>query len=175
MRRADREVTDVDGMIDIIDHCKVCHIALMDGEWPYIVAMNFAYSYENDQLVIYLHSAKEGKKLDLLRKDDHVCFEMDYDHEMIPAKYACAYNFRYASVVGRGHCEIITDVDEKIKALELLMKHQTGEDFVMEAKHTLVQEIQENILSTIIHIRRHYTFPLDFPSLYGRKLPLLIL
>ena len=48
MRRADREVTDVDGMIDIIDHCKVCHIALMDGEWPYIVAMNFAYSYEND-------------------------------------------------------------------------------------------------------------------------------
>ena len=41
MRRADREVTDVDGMIDIIDHCKVCHIALMDGEWPYIVAMNF--------------------------------------------------------------------------------------------------------------------------------------
>ena len=64
MRRADREVTDVDGMIDIIDHCKVCHIAMMDGKWPYIVAMNFAYSYENGQLVIYLHSAKEGKKLD---------------------------------------------------------------------------------------------------------------
>ena len=42
MRRADREVTDVDGMIDIIDHCKVCHIALMDGEWPYIVAMNLS-------------------------------------------------------------------------------------------------------------------------------------
>ena len=108
---------------------------------PYLLAMNFAYSYEDGQLIIYLHSAKEGKKLDLLRKDDHVCFEMDYDHEMIPAKYACAYNFRYASVVGRGHCEIITDVDEKIKALELLMKHQTGEDFVMEAKHTLAVEI----------------------------------
>ena len=103
--------------------------------------MNFAYSYEDGQLIIYLHSAKEGKKLDLLRKDDHVCFEMDYDHEMIPAKYACAYNFRYASVVGRGHCEIITDVDEKIKALELLMKHQTGEDFVMEVKHTLAVEV----------------------------------
>ena len=133
MRRADREVTDVNEIIDIIDHCKVCHIALMDGEWPYLLAMNFAYSYEDGQLIIYLHSAKEGKKLDLLRKDDHVCFEMDYDHEMIPAKYA--------SVVGRGHCEIITDVDEKIKALELLMKHQTGEDFVMEAKHTLAVEI----------------------------------
>lgn len=47
---------------------------------------DFAYSYENDQLVIYLHSAKEGKKLVLLRKDDHVCFEMDYDHEMIPGQ-----------------------------------------------------------------------------------------
>ena len=58
---------------------------MMDGEWPYLLAMNFAYSYEDGQLIIYLHSAKEGKKLDLLRKDDHVCFEMDYDHEMIPA------------------------------------------------------------------------------------------
>ena len=61
MRRADREVTDVDGMIDIIDHCKVCHIALMDGEWPYIVAMNFAYRYENDQLVIYLTVQKKER------------------------------------------------------------------------------------------------------------------
>lgn len=102
MRRADREVTDVDGMIDIIDHCKVCHIALMDGEWPYIVAMNFAYSYENDQLVIYLHSAKEGKKLDLLRKDDHVCFEMDYDHEMIPGKVCLCLQFPICKCCGPG-------------------------------------------------------------------------
>lgn len=61
MRRADREVTDVDGMIDIIDHCKVCHIALMDGEWPYIVAMNFAYRYENDQLVIFFTVPKKER------------------------------------------------------------------------------------------------------------------
>ena len=60
MRRADREVTDVNEIIDIIDHCKVCHIAMMDGEWPYLLAMNFAYSYEDGQLIIYLHSAKEG-------------------------------------------------------------------------------------------------------------------
>ena len=63
MRRADREVTDVNEIIDIIDHCKVCHIAMMDGEWPYLLAMNFAYSYEDGQLIIYLHSAKEGKKM----------------------------------------------------------------------------------------------------------------
>lgn len=143
MRRADREVTAIEDMIDIVDHCKVCHIAMMDGEWPYVLAMNFAYTYENGQLVIYLHSAKEGKKLELLAKNDKVCFEMDYDHEMIPAKYACAYNFRYASVIGRGHCEIITDVDEKIRALELLMKHQTGEDFVMEPKHTLAVAVMK--------------------------------
>ena len=65
MRRADREVTDVGGMLDIIDHCKVCHIAMMDGKWPYIVAMNFAYSYENGQLVIW----------SLLRAKSRICFE----------------------------------------------------------------------------------------------------
>lgn len=141
MRRKDWEVTDINEMLEIIDRCKVCHIAMMDGEWPYLLAMNFAYTYENGKLTVYLHSAKEGKKLELVAKNDKVCFEMDCDHEIVTAKYACAYNFRYASVVGRGHCQVVTDVDEKMKALELLMKHQTGEDFVMEPKHTLAVAI----------------------------------
>ena len=141
MRRRDREIESREEILHVLDTCKVVHLAMYDEDGIYMLPMNFGYTYEDNNLVIYIHAALEGKKLDLLRKDDHVCFEMDYDHEMIPAKYACAYNFRYASVVGRGHCEIITDVDEKIKALELLMKHQTGEDFVMEPKHTLAVEV----------------------------------
>lgn len=141
MRRAEREVKELSAMLDIVDSCKVCHIAMMDGEWPYLLGMNFGYIYENNKLVIYLHTAKEGKKLDLLRKNNKVGFEMDCEHEMIPAAAACAYNFRYASVMGYGYCEFVTDVDEKIRALKLLMKHQTGKDFVMEAKHTLAVEI----------------------------------
>ena len=129
MRRADREITDVDGMIDIIDHCKVCHIAMMDGKWPYIVAMNFAYSYENGQLVIYLHSAKEGKKLDLLRKNPNVGFELDCDHELIEGRVPCQYGFRYASLVGKGVAEFVEEPQEKMEALSILMKCQTGKDF----------------------------------------------
>ena len=76
---------------------------------------------------------REGKKLDLLpERMIMFCFEMDYDHEMIPGKNMPVLlhsSFRYASVVGRGHCEIITDVDEKIRHFELLMKHQTGRRF----------------------------------------------
>ena len=141
MRRSDRELKDMADIVAIAKRETVCTVAFHDESCPYLIPLNYGAEVEEGKLVLYFHGAKEGKKLDLLRKDDHVCFEMDYDHEMIPAKYACAYNFRYASVVGRGHCEIITDVDEKIKALELLMKHQTGEDFVMEAKHTLAVEI----------------------------------
>lgn len=143
MRRKDREVTELSAILDIVDHCKVCHIAMMDGEWPYVLGMNFGYVYEDGKLVIYLHSAKDGKKLELLKKNDRVGFEMDYDHEIVPAAYACAYNFRYASVMGYGHCEFVTDVDEKIRALELLMKHQTGQEFVMEPKHTLAVEVMK--------------------------------
>ena len=126
MRRADREVTDVDGMIDIIDHCKVCHIALMDGEWPYIVAMNFAYRYENDQLVIYLHSAKEGRKVDLISRTHSAGFELDTNYHLHEGEKACQYSAGFLSVIGTGNIDFVEDRESKKSALQTIMLHNTG-------------------------------------------------
>ena len=70
MRRKDREITDFDEMMKIIAKCDTCRLALFDDEFPYIVPLNFGTNVEEGQLYLYFHSAKEGTKLDLIRKNN---------------------------------------------------------------------------------------------------------
>ena len=129
MRRRDREIDTREEMLQVLDTCKVLRIAMYDEDGIYILPMNFGYTYEADRLVFYLHAALEGKKLDLLKANANVGFELDCDHELIEGRVACQYGYRYASIVGKGKAEIIEDPQEKIKALTVLMKCQTGKDF----------------------------------------------
>ena len=90
MRRKDREVVDQKEIMRIIDKCKVCRIAMQDKAGLYIVPMNFGYTYEDSQLVLFFHSAKEGRKISALKENRNVCFEMDCEHQLITADVACA-------------------------------------------------------------------------------------
>lgn len=134
MRRRDREIETREELLHVLDTCKVVHIGMYDEDGIYILPMNFGYTYEEDTLVLYIHAALEGKKLDLLQKNPNVGFEMDCDHELIEGRVACQYGFRYASIVGKGTAEIVDEPAEKIKALSVLMKCQTGGDFEFNEK-----------------------------------------
>jgi nitroimidazol reductase NimA-like FMN-containing flavoprotein (pyridoxamine 5'-phosphate oxidase superfamily) len=129
MRRRDREIETREEMIHVLEESKVVHIAMHDGDGIYIVPMNFGYTYEGDELILYIHAALEGKKLDLIRENPGVGFEMDCDHQLIEGKMACQYGYRYASIVGKGQAQIIDDPQEKVQAMTVLMKTQTGKDF----------------------------------------------
>lgn len=129
MKRRDREIETREEMQYVLDTCKVIRIAMYDKDGIYILPMNFGYIYEGEKLVFYLHAALEGKKLDLLRENQKVGFELDCDHELIEGRVACQYGFRYASIVGQGNADIVEDPQEKIKALSILMKCQTGKEF----------------------------------------------
>lgn len=129
MRRKDREVGDFSEILHIIDQCKVCRIALADGDAPYILPLNFGYAADNRALTVYFHSARAGKKIGLIEKNPRACFEVDCEHALVPGETACDYGFRFASVIGTGVAEIITDTDEAIFGLSRLMRHQTGRDF----------------------------------------------
>ena len=83
MRRKDREITDFHEIIEIIKKCDVCRIALNDEEFPYIVPLNFGLDVEGEQVYFYFHAAMEGKKLELIEKDNRATFEMDCDHKFI--------------------------------------------------------------------------------------------
>lgn len=135
MRRKDREVTVIDEKIEIISNCKVIRLAMKDKEGLYIVPLNFGYSYLNDKLTLYFHSAKEGRKLDGIVENPEVAFEMDCEHKLIEAEIPCLYGFSYKSIIGNGVSSIVENMEEKKSALSLLMKHQTGKDFTFEDKH----------------------------------------
>ncbi len=142
MRRTDREVKDAEGILQILESCKVCRIGMMDGEKIYMVPVNFGYVYEDGKLVLYFHGAREGKKLELIQKNPAVGIEMDGAHELVTGKTACQYSYHYASLIGNGRAEIVTEPAEKQKALALIMKCQTGKDFAeLEADPKLVQAV----------------------------------
>jgi Predicted flavin-nucleotide-binding protein len=136
MRRKDRQVTELNQIIEIIERCDVCRIALSEDNRPYIVPMNFGYELIDDSIVIYMHCANEGKKLDILKKNNLVCFEMDCKHELITGATACNCSMNYQSVIGNSEAEIVTNSEEKIHALNQIMKKYTHKnDYTFEEKH----------------------------------------
>lgn len=130
MRRTDREITDIKSICNIIDNCKVFRVATSVDNIPYIVPLNFGYEYKNENFVFYFHCANEGKKLDMFRKNNTICFELDYNHDLITSNTACGYGYKYRSVIGTGEVEFVTDINDKIHMLNCLMKHQTNKNFI---------------------------------------------
>jgi nitroimidazol reductase NimA-like FMN-containing flavoprotein (pyridoxamine 5'-phosphate oxidase superfamily) len=122
MRRKDREITDFNEIIEIIKKCDVCRLALHDTEYPYIVPLNFGFAVEEGKLTLYFHGASEGKKLDLIRKDNRAGFEMDCSHELVADSKTGNVTMTYESVIGFGIISFVEDND-KLKALDILMYH----------------------------------------------------
>ncbi len=118
MRRRDKEIKDLGEIEEILRSALVCRIALCDGNRPYCVPMIYCY----DRGVMYLHSAKEGKKLEVLGRNNRICFEVEMDVDVVREGKPCAWTLRYKSVVGRGRAYIVEDPNEKRKALECLVE-----------------------------------------------------
>ena len=133
MRRANREIKDLNEIKKIVDGCKVLRIATKDKEGLYVVPLNFGYSCENGKFTFYFHSAKEGRKIDAFKADEQVAFEMDCEHKLVVAEKACGYSYKFASVIGTGTITFL-EGKEKLNALSILMKHQTGKDFTFDEK-----------------------------------------
>lgn len=129
MRRSDREIKDMDKMIEIIKKCDVCRLALNDEEYPYILPLNFGLGIEDGKPVLYFHGAKEGTKYQLIEKDSRASFELDCSHRLVLEGDTGNCTMEYESVIGRGHMEMITDYDKKKEALDILMEQYRSKDF----------------------------------------------
>ena len=132
MTKRERQVTDENQIRSILDTAKVLHLGLAVDDEPYVVPMNYGYTVEDGKLVLYLHSALRGKKLDMIRRNPKVFFERDCDLDPCEGEKPCQYGLAYSSVMGRGTAVIVEDVEEKKKAMSVLMKTQTGKDFSFE-------------------------------------------
>ena len=129
MTKRERQVTDPKQIMDIFDAGKVLHLGLAVNDEPYVVPMNYGYTMEDGKLVLYLHSAVRGKKLDMIQANPKVFFEIDCDWVPFEGELPCQYGLSYSSVMGKGVARIVEDVEEKKKAMSILMKTQTGKDF----------------------------------------------
>ncbi|MBQ7079083.1 MAG: pyridoxamine 5'-phosphate oxidase family protein [Fibrobacter sp.] len=136
MRRKDREITDRNEVIAIVQRNKTCHIAMVDNGMPYVVPMSYGSEFENGSLTLYFHSAKEGRKIEVLRKNPNVCFDISVEKEItIDSEKPCHSGRFYESVIGFGHVEFIEDIQEKCEALSRLMHTQSnGGHFTFDEK-----------------------------------------
>ena len=123
MRRKDREVTDLSQLEKIIQQCDCIHLGLLDGDYPYVVPMNFGYERTGDQFTFYMHAASEGKKLSLIKANPNASFCMDTGHGLVKGEVPCSWSFLYESVMGRGRINLVQEPEEKRRGLQAVMAH----------------------------------------------------
>ena len=129
MTKREFTITDEAQIQGILDSAKVLRLGIAVDNVPYIYPMNYGYTLEDGKLTLFLHSAVKGDKLDLLRQNPEVCFELDCDYRPFEGALPCQYGLGYSAVSGRGRVTIVEDVQEKMEAMSILMKTQTGKDF----------------------------------------------
>ena len=122
MRRKEKEILDRAQIDAILERALVCRIALCDDSTPYILPVNFGY----EDGCLYIHCALKGKKLDILKRNSMVCFEVDIDHALVVGATPCSHTFRYRSVIGFGSAVFVDNVTEKRKGLDAIVKHYSG-------------------------------------------------
>lgn len=130
MRRKDREITEFAEIIKIVDECEIVRIGLADGNYPYIVPVNFAYRMIDGQLFLYIHGAMAGRKYEMLRKNPECSFEMD-----IPLQIDCLakqkdVTMRYKSVMGKATAEFLEGKEKQSAIDDIIMaRHDETRNF----------------------------------------------
>lgn len=123
MRRKDREITDFDQIIAILQKCLVVRLGLVDDGEPYVVPLNFGYETMDGKLTLYFHSAAQGRKIDIIKVNDKACFEADQFIATVTGEKACDWSTKYESVIGFGRVSFIEDEGEQKKAMDAIMHH----------------------------------------------------
>jgi selenium metabolism protein YedF len=157
MRRKDREITEFPEIVAVMEACEVCHVAFLDEEYPYVVPMNFGFEARGEDLTLYFHGAAEGKKHDLIKKNNKVAFVMECAHWVAtgPQAGACESTMPFECVMGTG---IISYVEEENKtaALQYILNHYK----ISEGKNPFHTE----------RISKTTVLKIDVTSLSGKKL-----
>ena len=124
MRRKDKEVTSREWMMEVLEKGIWMELAMSgkDG-WPYVVPLNYGFGKD----FIIVHGAREGKKIDLLRENNKVAFNVAIDTEVIRDENdPSEFSMKYRSVSGLGTAKFIEDAEEKREALKIIMEHYHG-------------------------------------------------
>ncbi|MDD3360371.1 MAG: pyridoxamine 5'-phosphate oxidase family protein [Hespellia sp.] len=143
MTKREREITDPEMILDFLSRGQIIHLGLCDGDQPYVVPMNYGFTMEDGELTFYVHGAVKGYKYEVLAKNPKVSFSIECDVNPFSGKTACQYGTSYSSVLGKGIAKIVENPQEKMRALTILMKTQTGRDFEFNEKLVSIVNVIE--------------------------------
>ncbi len=129
----EREVRDLDEIDLLLSRAQVCRIALIDGNFPYIVPMCFGYDLTGGKLELYFCASEKGRKTELISRNHNAAFEIDKLHEIVRNSEGFGFAARFRSITGTGEIEFITGID-KITGLNLILKKygSSGDNRVSE-------------------------------------------
>ena len=126
MRRKEREITSRDEIDEILHKGKVLHLALSDDDnTPFLVPLFYAY----DGTSLYFHSAKAGTKIEIMKKNNKVCFEVSIDNGIVESDMACDFEAAHRTVIGFGTVEFVEEESEKIAVLNSIVAQFTDKKF----------------------------------------------
>ena len=128
VRRKDRQITDKAMIEKFLTEQSIIRIGYYDkgNDEVYIVPLNYGYIVENDQYIFYMHGGKKGRKFELTKDGPKVGFEIDGHYELMRGDLACKHSAKYQSIIGNGKIELINDIEDKKKAISIIMEHATG-------------------------------------------------
>lgn len=125
MRRKEKEITDREAIEAVIAAAPVCHLAMSDGTRPYVIPMSFGYRDK----AFFFHSAREGRKIEILRDNPEVCITLETGVGLKTGAKACEFGIDFRSVVAFGRARFLEAPEEKRRALDILMRHYAAGDF----------------------------------------------
>lgn len=123
MAGVNKEITDITEIERILKEAKVCRLALMNGEYPYIIPMCFGYKLDGGQLELYFHSAPTGQKIDLIKKNNLAGFEMDCLTGIVKDESRCSVTAIYECMTGTGFVEIINGIEKLTGLTSIISKY----------------------------------------------------
>ncbi|NDV68321.1 pyridoxamine 5'-phosphate oxidase family protein [Dysgonomonas sp. 25] len=142
---------------EIIASNDMCYVGMVDTEgFPYVIPMNFGYAGDT----LYMHSAPEGKSIESLEKNPNVCITFCSKNELVwqNEEVACSYRMKGSSVICRGKVVFLDELEEKEKALNIIMKQYSKREFTYSEpalRNVLVWKIEIESVSTRIFGVRH--------------------
>ncbi len=125
MRRKDREITAPAEIDAILNSERLMHLALSDNNIPFLVPVFYAY----DGVSIFFHSALAGTKIEILKRNNTVCFEISADHGILENEKACNFEAKHRTVIGFGKAVFVENEADKIKALDMIVARFSNKKF----------------------------------------------
>ena len=135
------EMTDPAAINKLLKEAKVCRIALMNGEYPYIIPMCFGYKLEGNHLELFFHTSPKGQKIDLIKKNNIAGFEIDHITDVVKDENDCGVTAMYECVTGTGSIEIVNGIEKLTGLTSIISKYdeeKTEHKFSEQALNSMV-------------------------------------